>query len=100
MGNLLDNAMDALECREDKRLYVSIIENTEGITIEVRNIHEAVSPKQIIEIFQKGYSSKGENRGLGLYGLKKMSREYHFKIGCSNVLLDGSNWISFWVYLP
>lgn len=99
IGNLIDNAMDALEKAKEKRIYVSIIENREQIVIEVRNISPALSPKEIAVMFQKGYSLKGENRGLGLYSLKKMGTEYHFDIICGNVLIEAVNWLSFSVRL-
>lgn len=72
IGNLINNAMDALEKADEKRIYVSITEDAEQVVIEVRNISPTISPKEITVMFQKGYSLKGENRGLGLYGLKKM----------------------------
>lgn len=99
IGNLIDNAMDALEKAKEKRIYVSIIEDREQIVIEVRNISPTISPKEIAVMFQKGYSLKGENRGLGLYSLKKMGTEYHFDIICGNVLIEAVNWLSFSVCL-
>lgn len=99
VGNLLNNAMDALEKEENKRLYIAITEETKYVLIEVRNICKVIPVEQISEMFRKGYSSKGENRGLGLYNLKKMGQEYGFEIVCSNVLLDDKNWISFSVEL-
>ena len=98
-GNLLNNAMDALEKEEDKRLYISIAEEAEYVSVEIRNICKVIPVEQIVAMFRKGYSSKGENRGLGLYNLKKMGREYGFEIVCSNVLLEDKKWISFSVEL-
>jgi len=99
IGNLIDNAMDALEESEKKRLYVSVLESMEEIVIEVRNVHPTLSAKEITAMFQRGYSSKGEGRGLGLYGLKRMGTEYHFDIICSNMLIEAANWVSFSVHL-
>lgn len=99
VGNLLNNAMDALEKQQNKRLHVSIIEEMEYLHIEIRNISEVVPMEQISQMFRKGYSSKGNNRGLGLYSLKKMGREYGFDIVCSNTMEDDINWISFAVRL-
>lgn len=99
VGNLLNNAMDALEKTDNKRLYVSIVEEKEYISVCVQNVYKEVSTKQIAEMFQKGYSSKGENRGLGLYSLKKMGKEYGFEIICSNILRSDEKWISFSVNL-
>ncbi len=98
-GNLLNNAMDALEGKSDKCMYISITEKSEYINIEVRNVYESLSVEQINQFFKKGYSSKGDNRGLGLYGLKKLGKEYGFEIICSNVMHENKNWISFCVQL-
>lgn len=98
-GILLNNAMEALEENKDKKLFVSIVEETQEVRIEVRNVHEVIPLAQIMAMFQKGYSSKGENRGLGLYGLKKMGKEYNFEIVCSNKIVEKRNWISFCVWL-
>lgn len=99
VGNLLNNAMDALETEEDKRLYISIKEEVKGVSICVRNVCKVVPVEQIVTMFRKGYSSKGENRGLGLYSLKKMGRDYGFEVVCSNVLVGDKNWLSFSVEL-
>lgn len=99
VGNLLNNAMDALEKYEDKRLYISILEEVQYVSINVRNICQEVTTGQIAAMFQKGYSSKGENRGLGLYSLKRMGHEYGFDIMCSNVFVENKNWILFSVKL-
>lgn len=105
-GNLLNNAMEALENETEKKLFFSITEELdeedeelEYLCIEVRNIHEPLLPEQIGMMFEKGYSSKGESRGLGLYSLKKMGKEYGFDIICSNLLNGNRNWISFSVQL-
>ncbi|WP_455797754.1 GHKL domain-containing protein [Clostridium butyricum] len=36
----------------------------------------------IYKIYEKGFSTKGENRGLGLYSLKEITSKYN------NVFLD------------
>ena len=99
IGNLLNNAIDALEGKEEKKLYFSIVEESDYFNIEVRNINETLSIEQISKMFHKGYSSKGENRGLGLYSIRKMGREYGFEVICKNTIIEDKNWISFSIEL-
>ncbi len=99
VGNLLNNAMDALGDSDDKRLYFCLDEKRDCICIEVRNIGKVITVDKMVEMFRKGYSSKGENRGLGLYSIKKMGREYGFEVVCSNVTINNQNWVSFSVEL-
>ncbi len=95
LGNLINNAIEALESVEKKKLFVSLIENDTALRIEVRNTHEAIAWDHVRQMFKKGYSSKGKNRGLGLYSIKKMSKEYGFEIIFSNKKISGENWVSF-----
>lgn len=95
LGNLMNNAVEALlEDRERKKLHVSVIEN-ERIYIEVRNESPYISYKQIGAFFVKDYSQKGENRGLGLYNVKQICDEYGLEIACDNVDIHGENWLTF-----
>lgn len=97
IGNLVNNAIDALESYEDKRMNVKIYKIGNEDIIVVENTGDFIEPMEVNRLFQKGYSNKGVNRGLGLYSIKKMSEEYDFKILCSNNEYDRVNWISFTV---
>lgn len=95
LGNLLNNAIEALESSDRKRLFVGITENENELHMEVRNTNEPIAWSQVTSLFKKGYSTKGTGRGLGLYSIKKMSREYGFDILFANKDIDGENWVSF-----
>ena len=95
MGNLINNAMDALKDSVDKRMSVRMYKEDDKDVIVIENVGAYIQPTVFNEMFQKGYSSKGENRGIGLYSIKQMSEEYDFKIMCSNEEYEGINWISF-----
>jgi sensor histidine kinase regulating citrate/malate metabolism len=49
--------------------------------------------------FEKGYSSKGEQRGLGLYHVKKICIANNIDIICGNRDFNGINWIVFELYI-
>lgn len=96
LGNLIKNAMEAMEnLEEPKVLYVEVIENAGEIGIEVRNKSEFIEYDKIETFFRKGYSKKGNNRGLGLYNVKNICSEYSLNILCENKILNEENWISF-----
>lgn len=95
LGNLMNNAVEALLVDEErKKLHVSVIEN-DRIFIEVRNESSYITYKEIGAFFVKDYSKKGENRGLGLYNVKQICDEYGLEIACDNVDIGGENWLSF-----
>lgn len=95
LGNLINNAIEALRSDDRKKLFVGIIENENELKIEVRNTHDVISWESARKMFRKGYSTKGTNRGLGLYSIKKLSKEYGFDILFSNKEISGENWVSF-----
>lgn len=95
LGDLINNAVEALSVDEERnKLYVSVI-GGDSLTIEVRNESPHISYAEFDAFFTKGYSKKGENRGLGLYNVKQICEEYHMEISCDNIEIDGSNWLCF-----
>jgi len=95
LGNLIKNAMEyyLIHDRHDV-LYISMTETEEEITMEVRNVCEEIAPYEIQKLFQKGYSRKSKNRGLGLFHVKKLCTEYKMDIICENLLFENKNWLS------
>ena len=96
LGNLIKNAVEAmgdLEC--PKALYVSVIEYEGELEIEVRNKSKFIDYKQIEMFFKKGFSRKGEDRGLGLYNVKNICDDYFLNILCENRIVNEENWICF-----
>lgn len=98
LGNLIGNAIEAMEKEEiEKKLHVSIIEVEKYIEIEVRNTSKFVPRNVVSRFFEKGYSQKGDNRGLGLFSVKKICDEYGFEISYDNMQLDNLNWLVFMI---
>lgn len=96
LGNLIKNAAEALGQRDkDRRFFIQMIETEDRFEMEVRNISDAIPLENLGKFFNKGYSSKGEGRGLGLYHVKKICDEYKLNIQCANKSVDDENWLSF-----
>lgn len=98
LGDLMNNAVEALLAdKERKKLHVAVIES-DRFWIEVRNESPYIEYKELGLFFDKNYSKKGENRGLGLYNVKQICEEYGLEIACNNVNIDGENWLSFEIH--
>ncbi|KGX85848.1 sensory histidine kinase [Pontibacillus litoralis JSM 072002] len=69
IGSLVENAFDAVENREEKKvsLYIALDYENQTIIVTVHDNGIGISPDKLQTIFHKHYSTKGENRGYGLY---------------------------------
>lgn len=81
IGIIVDNAIEASENLEEPLINIAFINNDESVTFIVMNKCSDDIPK-IHELFEQGFSTKGDNRGLGLSTLKELTDSNE------NVLLD------------
>lgn len=95
LGNLVNNAMDEAEKSGKGRIYVTLLEERERIRITVSNESEAIEYRRIPELFKRGYSEKGKNRGYGLYNVKKICEDYGIEISCDNKSIEGEDGLTF-----
>ncbi|MGN6781152.1 MAG: ATP-binding protein [Marmoricola sp.] len=85
VGNLVDNAMDAVAALPaPRRVVLGIVEAAGEITVEVTDNGPGVPPELVPEIFQHGYTTKsrpdGEPRGLGLALVHRLVSRVHGSI--------------------
>lgn len=69
IGNLLENAFDAVSARSNEQRIVSFSmkDENEKLLLEVEDTGDGISPEIRDKIFQKGFSTKDKKeRGLGL----------------------------------
>ena len=85
VGVLMDNAIEAAAETSEKKIRMAFIEEEQYILIVLQN-HFKERPK-IERIFDKGFSTKGEHRGLGLWSVKKILS--HDKDILLNTLIEG-----------
>lgn len=71
IGILLDNAIEATEGKEDAFISVAIFSKNDDIYIIVQNSFYGQSIS-IQQIYKKGFSTKGEERGLGLATVQEL----------------------------
>lgn len=86
LNNLLDNAFEAVLNSEGKfkKVFLNIGHLENDCIIEIGNTGERLEFNDIGKIFNAGYSTKGgENRGYGLYNVKKIVDSYDGRIQLS-----------------
>ena len=88
LGIIIDNAIEASEKTKDKLLIIDAYNEKDGIVIEVTNSCKE-KDIDVSSLYRKGYSSKGNNRGFGLYiarMLLKNSKHLKMEQVCVNNL--------------
>ena len=75
LGILLDNAIEESMDKEKAMISIILLDENDSIYININNVLEHPN-MNVNEIYNYGYSSKGENRGVGLSNYKKIIRTY------------------------
>lgn len=99
LGTLLDNAIQDMKQTGQREFLVFEVEKEDGIIIRVANPHEEMKNAQIRQMFERGYSTKGKNRGIGLYHVKQLVRKYKLQLLVENRIIEQHNYICFSVMI-
>jgi two-component system sensor histidine kinase AgrC len=86
LNNLVDNAFDAvINSKSDlKKVFLNIGYLEDNCIMEIGDTGERIASNEIGKIFSAGYTTKqGENRGYGLYNVKKIVESYGARIQLS-----------------
>lgn len=82
LGILIDNAIEEVEFQMNPSIDIIISNQMKCVTILVKN--KAENHMKFHEIWKLGYSTKGENRGLGLYSYQRILEKYTNVIPLTN----------------
>lgn len=74
LGILLDNAIEAACESRDKRVSLMLLNEDKEMTVVVENTFG--KKPELHKIWEKGHSSKGENRGIGLSSYRQIVEQY------------------------
>jgi CitB family two-component system sensor histidine kinase MalK len=66
LGNLINNAIEAVEDRKFKKVDLLLSHHDNLLKIEVKDTGSGIKTEDVADIFEKGFSTKGEDRGYGL----------------------------------
>lgn len=92
LGVLIDNALEEIEKDSYQHKYMEInVKKKDKLRMEVGNVCRYISNEEVITFFQKGSSSKGNDRGLGLFSVKEMVKKWNGEISTENRNQKGQN---------
>ena len=76
LGNLLDNAIDALQEVSDRRLTLTLTEDLKAFRFSVKNSGPMIPVKLQASIFQPGITTKAAGHGMGLFIVRRTVQEW------------------------
>lgn len=74
LGNYLDNAIEAAAKSEDKRIDIFLVDDETYLTVRIKNTFEGIV--DTAKIYEKGFSTKGKERGYGLTITEQILSQY------------------------
>ncbi|QGQ45119.1 DcuS/MalK family sensor histidine kinase [Metabacillus sediminilitoris] len=97
IGNLIDNALEAVQKSPIKQIEVEFDFGDEILTVEVKDTGIGMDKQIQNHILQKGFSTKGENRGYGLYLVNESLQKLGGDLDISSKIGQGTTFV---VYIP
>lgn len=95
LGTLLDNAIQDMIAVEQKEFLYIEAKYEDGIIVRVANPHRKMKNQEIQQMFENGYSTKGKERGIGLYHVRKLVQKYKLDLAVENRKQEEQNYICF-----
>ncbi|HET6625510.1 MAG TPA: sensor histidine kinase [Nocardioidaceae bacterium] len=95
LGNLLDNAFDAVSDSPTRRVEVEVVADEHELTVRVADSGRGLAPDMVARVFERGWSTKtgsgpAAGRGLGLALVGQVVRRYGGAIDVGTSDLGGA----------
>lgn len=99
LGNLIDNSVESCRTVADRggKTVVLVRQDEKGLEIRVEDNGPGIAPENLSKIFTRGFSTKGPDRGTGLY---LVCREVEMAGGTIRAESRPDIQTIFWVTLP
>lgn len=99
LGNLLDNAKEAVAKTDKKQVLLSLSYDHEGqiFIMKVMDSGEGISTEIQQKMFERGFSTKGEHRGYGLNLIQTIVTSHH---GFIEVKSEKGQGTTFYIEFP
>ncbi len=82
-GNLLDNALEAVQGTDNKLIEIGFRHEDNLLTLKVSDNGTGISIGNGDHLYEQGYSTKGKDRGIGLYlvhrSVAKLEGKIHYE---------------------
>lgn len=90
IGNLIENALEAVNVDGTGKVYFKIFQNENVLIIEVKDNGPGIPEDIKVKIFDRNFSTKSEHHGYGMYIVKNIIENANGKITLS--LDSGTAW--------
>lgn len=92
VGNLLENAIEELSQKKEppREIHLGLYCRPDCNVVLCEDTGRGIDPAIRDTIFIKGVSSKGENRGIGLYAIHELVERYHGTIEIESEKNEGT----------
>lgn len=97
IGNLFDNAIEAMADSHSKKIHLTLDYAEDILTIEVKDTGMGMTNSLQNKVLDKGFSTKGNNRGFGFYLLTQATERLEGDLLISSKPGKGT---TFAVYIP
>lgn len=93
LGNLIDNALEAVQDSEQKEVNVSVFYEEELLTTIVEDLGKGIKEQEKQFLFDKDFSTKGRKRGYGLYLVKQSIEKHNGSIAFTSEVNKGTTFV-------
>lgn len=90
-GNLFDNAIDAVQLQQDGLIEVTLNYENELLSMDIKDNGPGLVAEEFEGQGKKGQSTKGENRGYGLYLVKNALEKVGGELKTSSNIGEGAH---------
>ncbi|MGM0875877.1 MAG: DcuS/MalK family sensor histidine kinase [Bacillota bacterium] len=97
LGNLIDNALESVSTCPRRQIEVHFDYGDDILTIEVKDNGVGIKKETLNHMFERGFSTKGEDRGVGLFLVSQSLERLSGEIEISSKLSQGTKFV---VYIP
>lgn len=93
VGNLLENALEAPNDAESKEVSLGFRYEDQVMTVTVRDNGKGISEETMKQMYEQGFSTKGKNRGIGLYLIMRSVKKLGGELSCHSEPNQGTEFI-------
>jgi two-component system, CitB family, sensor kinase len=90
VGNLVDNAMDAVAGHDDRRVQVRLDGTDEALTVVVGDSGPGVPEEHVDRVLERGWSTKATGSGIGLALVGQVARRSRGSVSVGRSPLGGA----------
>ncbi|WP_230350840.1 sensor histidine kinase [Lelliottia sp. WAP21] len=97
IGNLIENALDAMAGQTEGEVTLMLHYQNGWLSGEVSDDGPGIDAERLAHIFTRGFSTKGENRGVGLFLARQQIEKLGGEISCES---EPGVFTQFFVHIP